>query len=95
MIAKKIIKANTFRTQEFDSVMYGYFCIGFRDFIVFNKKLIYFTSFFFFFSPNDFKENDRTIKNHFDNVYNKIARKYYIQKMKENERTTNNHFEHV
>ena len=35
----KNIKANIFRVQENDSVMCGYFCIGFIDFMLADKKL--------------------------------------------------------
>ena len=33
----KIIKTNIFRIQIYDSIMYGYFCIGFIDFILAGK----------------------------------------------------------
>ena len=38
-VANKNIKANIFRVQENDSVMCGYFCIGFIDFMLADKKL--------------------------------------------------------
>ena len=37
----KIIKTNIFRIQIYDSIMYGYFCIGFIDFILAGKTWIY------------------------------------------------------
>ena len=49
----KNIKANIFRVQANDSVMCGYFCIGFIDFMLANKKLTDFTS---MFSPCDLKK---------------------------------------
>ena len=45
-IGNKYIKSNIFRVQSYDSVMCGYFCIGFIEFILAGKSLIYFTSLF-------------------------------------------------
>ena len=50
--------ANIFRVKANNSIMYGYFCIGFIDFILAGKKLTDFTS---LFSPYDFKKNDDII----------------------------------
>ena len=41
---------NVFRTQAYDSVMCGYFCIGFINFIFEDNSLTDFTS---LFSPNN------------------------------------------
>ena len=38
-IDNRNIKANIFRIQEYDSIMCGYFCIGFIDFIFNGKSL--------------------------------------------------------
>ena len=38
-IGNKDIKANIFQVQENNSVMCGYFCIGFTDFMLAGKKL--------------------------------------------------------
>ena len=46
-IGNKNIKANIFRVQENDSIMCGYFCIGFIDFMLAGKKLTDYTYFFF------------------------------------------------
>ena len=51
-IGNKNIIANIFRVQANNSVMCGYFCIGFIDFMLSGKNLTDFTS---FFSPYDFK----------------------------------------
>ena len=61
-IGHKNIKTNIFRTQADNSVMCGYFCIGFIDFMFAGKSLIDFTS---LFSPYDFKKNYRIILNYF------------------------------
>ena len=52
-IANKDIKTNIFRIQAYNSIMCGYFCIGFIDFIFANKTLINFTR---LFSPYDLKK---------------------------------------
>ena len=55
----KKIKANIFRIQAYDSIMCGYFCIEFINYMFKGKTLLDYTN---LFSPNDFKKNDRTIK---------------------------------
>ena len=50
-IGNKNIKTNIFRIQAYDSIIYGYFCIGFIDFILAGNTL---TKFINFFSPNNF-----------------------------------------
>ena len=49
----KNIKTNIFRVQANDSVMWGYFCIVFIDFMLKEKTLTEFTN---LFSPNNFKK---------------------------------------
>ena len=39
LVGNKNIKASIFRVQANDSVMCGYFCIGFIDFVIAGKKL--------------------------------------------------------
>ena len=45
-IGNKDIKTNIFRIQACNSIMCGYFCTGFIDFMFANKTLINFTSLF-------------------------------------------------
>ena len=52
-IGNKNIKANIFWVQANDSVMCGYFCIGFIDFMLAGKKLTDYTN---LFSPHDLKK---------------------------------------
>ena len=52
-IKSKSIKTNIFRIQEYGSIMCGYFCIGFIDFMLAGKTL---TDLANFFSPNNFKK---------------------------------------
>ena len=63
-INNKNIIANIFRIQAYDSVMRGYFCIGFIDFMLKGNNLTDFTN---LFSPNNFKKNDDIILNYFLN----------------------------
>ena len=68
-IINKIIKTNIFRIQAYDSVMCGYFCIGFIDFMLAEKTLIEFTN---LFSPNNFKRNDDIVLKYFMRNFSKM-----------------------
>ena len=61
-IQNKNIITNIFRTQAYDSITCGYFCIGFIDFMLAGKTLTEYTN---LFSPNNFKENDSLNLNYF------------------------------
>ena len=63
-INNKNIKTNIFRIQAYayDSIMCGYFCIGFFDFMLAGNTLTDFTN---LFSPNNFKKSDDIILNYF------------------------------
>ena len=63
-IGNKNINTNIFKVQANDSVMCGYFCIGFIDFMLAGKKLTDYTN---LFSPHDFKKNDNIILSYFKN----------------------------
>ena len=63
-IGNKNIKANIFRVQANDSVMCGYFCIGFIGFMLAGKKL---TDYINLFSPHDLKKNNNMILSYFKN----------------------------
>ena len=60
-INNKNIKTNIFRIQAYDSIMCGYFCIRFIDFMLAGKKLTD------LFSPYDFKKNDDIVLTCFKN----------------------------
>ena len=51
-----------FRIQAYDSIMCGYFCIGFINFMFNGNSLTDFTN---LFSPNDSRKNDDIILNYF------------------------------
>ena len=63
-IKNKNIQTNIFRVQAYDSVMYGYFCIGFIDFMFQGKTLTEYTN---LSSANNFEKNDDKILNYFMN----------------------------
>ena len=58
------IQSKIFRIQAYDSIMCGYFCIEFINYMLKGKTLLDYTN---LFSPNDFKKNDRVIKRIFKN----------------------------
>ena len=54
---KKII-TNIYRIQAYDSIMYGYFCIGFIYLLLHNKSLLDYTN---LFSPIGYEKNNKII----------------------------------
>ena len=61
-ISSRKIITNIYRIQAYDSIMCGYFCIGFINFMFNGKSLTDYTN---LFSPNDFNKNDDIILNYF------------------------------
>ena len=69
-IPKKVMKfidngntiTNIYRMQAYDSIMCGYFCTGFINFMFNGNSLTDYTS---LFSPNDLKKNDDIILKYF------------------------------
>ena len=61
-IKNKSIKSNIFRIQDYSSIMCGYFCILFIEFMLKNKSLTDFTN---LFSPWNFLKNDEIIGRYF------------------------------
>ena len=61
IVRKKII-TNIYRIQAYDSIMCGYFCIGFINFMFNGKSLTDYTNLFL---PNDFNKSDDIILNYF------------------------------
>ena len=59
LIGNNDIKCNIFRIQAYDSIMCGYFCIEFINYMLKGNTLLDYAD---LFSPNDFKKNDRVIK---------------------------------
>ena len=63
-INNKNIMVNIFRIQGYDSVICGYFCIGFINYMFIGKSVTGYTN---LFSPNNFKKSDSIILNYFLN----------------------------
>ena len=61
-IDSKNVISNIFRIQAYDSILCGYFCIGFINFTFKGKSLTDYTN---IFSPNNFKKNDDIILSYF------------------------------
>ena len=64
VIKNKNILANIYRVQNYDSIMCGYFFIGFINYMFMGKSLKDCNN---LFSPNKFKRNDEIILNFFLN----------------------------
>ena len=54
----KNITTHIYRIQVYDSIMCGYFCIGFIGFMLKGKSLLDYTN---LFSPNEYGKKDKTI----------------------------------
>ena len=61
-LGNKSVKTSIFRIQDNNSVMCGYFCILFIEYMLQDKTLTDFTN---LFSPWNFKKNDEIIKRYF------------------------------
>ena len=57
------ITTNIYGAQAYDSIMCGYVCIGFIDFILKAKSLFEYTN---LFSPNKYEKNDKVIVKYFE-----------------------------
>ena len=57
-------ESNIYRIQVYDSIMGGYFCTEFINYMLKGKTLLDYTN---LFSPNDFKKNDQVIRRIFKN----------------------------
>ena len=61
-IGNKNITTNIYRIQTYDSIICGYFCIGFTDFMLKGKSLLKYIN---LFSPNGYEKNDKIILKYF------------------------------
>ena len=81
-IGDKEIKASIFRLQAYDSIMCGYYCIEFINYMLKGKTLLDYTN---LFSPNDFKKNNlelTDVNKYRLNEINKI-KEYFDNEIKE------------
>ena len=61
-VRKKNIITNIYRIQAYNSLMRGYFCIRFIDFMLKGKSLLDYTN---LFSPDEYEKNDKIILKYF------------------------------
>ena len=61
-IGNKNMITHIYRIQAYDSIMCGYFCIGFIDFTLKGLSLLDYTN---LISPIDYEKNDKIILKHF------------------------------
>ena len=64
----KEITHNIFRIQDNDSIMCGYYCTAFIEYMLAGETLLYNTN---LLSPNDYKRNDKIIYKYFKGKYDK------------------------
>ena len=57
-IRDKSTTPNILRVQNNESIMCGFYCIAFKEYILAGKTLLDYTD---LFSPNDYKKNDKII----------------------------------
>ena len=69
-IRNKNIARNIYRIQAYDSVMCGYLCIGFIDFMLKGKSLLKYIN---LFSPNEYEKNDEIILKYFQWLKNSFC----------------------
>ena len=65
-IKDKSIKHNTFRNQDNECIMCGFYCIAFIEFMLAGKTLLDYTN---LFSLNGYKKNDKIIYKYFKDKY--------------------------
>ena len=65
LIGNKNITTNVYRKQAYDSIMCGYFYIGFIDFILNDKSLLEYTN---LLSLNEYERNDKIILKYFQQL---------------------------
>ena len=65
-IKDKSITHNIFRIQDNESIMCGFYCIAFIEYMLSGKTFLDYTN---LFSPNDYKKNDIIIYKYFKDKY--------------------------
>ena len=60
-----------FGIQDNESIMYGFYCIGFIEYMLAGKTLLDYTNLFF---PNDYKKNDKIIYEYFKDKYGRRSK---------------------
>ena len=62
LVGNKIFTTNIYRTLAYDSIICGYLCVGFIDFMLKCKSLLEYTN---LLSPNEHKKNEKIILKYF------------------------------
>ena len=70
-IRDKSIIHNIFRIKDNKSIMSGFYCIAFIEFMFAGKILLDYTN---LFSPNDYKKNDKKIYKYFQDKYGRRSK---------------------
>ena len=78
-IRNKNVITNIYKIQAYDSIMCGYFCIGFIDFILKGKSLLEYTN---IFPPNDYEQNDKIILKYFKKMKKKKCIALFVVSIK-------------
>ena len=60
-----------FRIQDNESVMCGFYCIAFIEYMLPGKTLLHYTN---LFSPNEYKKNDKIIYKYFKDKYGRRSK---------------------
>ena len=65
IIGNKNMITNIYRIQGCNSIMWGYFCIGFINFMLKGNSFLDYTN---LFSPSDYEKNDKIILKFFQQL---------------------------
>ena len=65
-IKDKSITHNIFRIRDKESIIWGFYCIAFIEYMLSGKTLLDYTN---LFSPNDYKKNGKIIYKYFKDKY--------------------------
>ena len=70
-IRDKSVTHNIFRIQDNESIMCGFYCIAFIEYMLAGKTLLDYTN---LFSPNDYKKNGKIIYKYFKDKYDRRSK---------------------
>ena len=70
-IRDKSITHNIFRIQANESVMCGFYCMAFIEYMLSRKTLLDYTN---SFSPNDYRMNDKIMYKYFEDKYGRRSK---------------------
>ena len=70
-IKDKSITHNIFRIQDNESIMCGFYCIAFIEYMLAGKTLLDYTN---LFSLNDYKKNDKIRYKYFEDKYGRRSK---------------------